>query len=195
MSGILALDQSTVTGWAFAEAGCEPSWSHMRMGVPKAWEGCVYFEFRKFLLDLIDMLGPKVLAFEAPFTPREDRSDEASPFNSNYLRRAYGLVSHITEIAERAHLDCYEYQTGEVTKFFTGRARYPGKDYAARRKAKKAATVAACAARGWKATADSADALAILMFAESKLYPDASRQRRMVLKIPSGPLFETHTTA
>ncbi len=192
MGGLLALDQSTAsTGWAWCEPGADPLWGHKRMGARATWEGGVYSDLRAFLLDRIDALSPKALSFESPFVPRPDRQQKtAAPFNPAVLRRSYGFVAHIVEIAETCGLDCYEMQSAEFTKFFTGRGRFPGDTYEQKRAAKKAATVAACAARGWRVTHDEADALALLMFTEWKLYPQTALQRRMVLKVPRGPLFE-----
>src|SRR6266704_4697131 len=176
MAGILAIDQATVTGFAFAEPGCEPMWGTRRMGAPRAWEGEVYFAFREFLLERIAALSPGAIVFEAPFVPRTDRGGKAAALNPDVLRRGYGLIGQITEIAERCNLGCYEDQSTEVTKFCTGNGRFPGDTREERRAAKKAAVVAACAARGWRVTHNEADAIALLMFREHKLYPEASRQ-------------------
>jgi hypothetical protein len=196
MSGILALDQATVVGWAWCEPGKEPLWGRKRMGREKCWEGAAFDIFRTFLLERISMLEPDVIAFEAPFTPqrraKDDDDDGGAVLNAQTQRKSYGWVAHITQIAHSLNLGCEEVQSSEFTKMLTGRGGgWPGKTWAERRKAKKAAVVEAIAARGWKVTADEADALGILLFTEKRLYPRESRSRRMVLKTPSGPLFQT----
>jgi hypothetical protein len=192
MSGILAIDQGTAaTGWAYCLPGCEPMWDHIRLGKRGAWEGAVFWEFRNFLLDRIGMLEPDVLAFEAPFVPFPGRSSTAKPFSLAQTRRAMGLVAHISAIAEECSIgQVEEVQTTEAVKFMTGRGRFEGETSEDRTAAKKAATVAACVARGWSVSHDEADAIAILMFTENRLYPRESLSRRMVLKQPSGPLFD-----
>lgn len=189
MSGLLALDQSTVTGWAYCRPGEEPVWGHQRMGRPETWEGKAFHNFRKFLYGLLDHWGPECLVFEAPFVPRPDRSGAAKPMNAQTLRKAFGWVAHLTQVAEERGIErCEEVQSIEFTKFFTGIGRFPGETSADRTYHKKSAVVAACKARGWDATHDEADALAMLMFAEYRLYPEASLGRRIVLKQPRGSL-------
>jgi hypothetical protein len=196
MSGLLVLDQATVTGWAFCDPGKEPLWGSIRLGKRGAWEGIVFWEFRNFLLDRIGVLQPDVLAFEAPFVPRPDRKKEAKPLSVDQLRRGFGLVSHITSIAEECGIkEIDEYQSIECVKFFTGRGRFPGETAAERTANKKEATVAACRARGWlNVTYDESDALALLMFAEWKRYPQAALSRRLVLKSPTGTLLQSLLT-
>lgn len=191
MSGILAVDQATTTGFAFLDKpGEEPVWGHHRMGRPETWEGKVFHNFRTFLYGLLNDLGtPDCLVFEAPFVPRPNRSAEAKPINAFTLRKAYGWVAHLTEIAEEYQIEqIEEAQSVEFTKFFTGRGRFLGETTAAKSAAKKYAVVEACKARGWNATHDEADALAMLMFTEYRLYPEASLRRRIVLRQPMGPL-------
>ena len=177
MPGILAVDQATVSGWAFAEPGDPPVWGHKRMGRAGATEGEVFFAFRLFLLGLVDAFKPRYLVFEAPFLPRPDRSATAKPLNPAVLRRAYGLASQIVAIAEEYGLSCYEKQSVEVAKFFTGQGRFKGETADARTKAKKDATIAACWARGWECTHDEADALALLMCFEAELHPAHALRR------------------
>jgi len=127
-----------------------------------ATEGEVFFAFRLFLLARIDAFKPRYLVMEAPFTPRPNRSDAAKQLNPQTLRKAYGFAAHITAIAEEYALCCYEKQSVEVAKFFTGKGRFPGQTAEERTRAKKRAVMATCWARGWKCAHDEADALALL---------------------------------
>ena len=126
MRGILAIDQATVSGWAFAEPGEPPVWGHKRMGRAGATEGEVFFAFRLFLLARVDAFRPRYLVMEAPFLPRPDRSAAAKALNPAVLRRAYGFAANFTAIAEEFGICCYEKQSVEVVKFFTGKGRSPG---------------------------------------------------------------------
>jgi hypothetical protein len=193
LTGILAIDQATTVGWAYiSEPGREPLWSHERMAKRGAWEGAIFHAFRAFLLDRIEKLAPiACLAFEAPFLPRPDRSETAVALNPAVSRMGYGFTAHITAVAEECGIRrIEEIQSVEFTKWMTGRGRFAGETAVERKRAKKAAVVAACAARGWQATDDEADALAMLMFTEYRLYPQQALSRRMVLKQPQGPLLE-----
>ena len=189
MPGILAIDQATVVGAAWCVPGKEPAWESKRMGKTGAWEGSIFWEFRQYLLHKIGLLTPDHLIYETPFLPRPDAKPGAPVQNAEVLRRAYGLVAHITELAEEFGIDIRDYDSQQFTKFFTGKGRFTGDTVADRRAAKKRATIAACAARGWRVSSDEADALALLMFSEYHLYPRESLSRRMVLKSPKGPLF------
>jgi hypothetical protein len=114
------------------------------------------------------------------------------PFLSPNFQTAFvllGIAFRIGTVARQRGIECCSIISFEATKALTGRARFPGKDYAERRKAKKLATMEACWARGWKASEDAADAIAILLLAESKRFPEAAMSRPRVLKAPSGPLF------
>jgi Holliday junction resolvasome RuvABC endonuclease subunit len=190
MSGILGLDAATVTGWCYAAPGAEPVWGHHRMGGRSATDGEVFAAFRDYVLDLIETYDPQYLVFEAAFTPRLGADPQKNKIiNPQTLQRLYGFRAHIVCIAEERCLICHDKQSLEFTKWFTGRGRFPGATSAERSKAKKAAMVAACAARGWKVTDDEADAIALLLCFEAELYPEHSLRRKRALKQPSGPLF------
>jgi len=181
---ILAIDQATTVGVAFAEAGCEPVWGHWRMGKPKAEPDEIAEAFDLYLREQISRFRPDDLIHETPYI-----GSGRVPLNPQTILLLAWMAGHIGLVARQCGVRCWQQQTSTAVKFLTGRAKY------ASRKEKKLATMRACWARGWEATEDEADALALLMFAESKLYPEASRQRRMVLRMPRGPLFETHTAA
>jgi hypothetical protein len=194
VAGILAVDQGTTVGLAWALPGHEPGWEHKRMGKTGAWDGAVFWEFRNFLLHKIGLLSPDHLIYETPFLPRPDPKPGAPVQNFDVLLRGCGLVAHIVELAEEFNIDCKHYDSQQFTKFFTGKGRFSGETVAQRRQAKKQATIAACAARGWHVTNDEADALALLCFSEYQLYPREALSRRMVLKTPQGPLQSLLTT-
>lgn len=196
MPGILALDAATVTGFALADPGGDPVWGHHRMGGRCATDGEVFAAFRGYVLDLIDAHEPQYLVFEAAFTPRLGADPRKNKIiNPQTLQRLYGFRAHIVCIAEERCLICHDKQSLEFTKWFTGRGRFPGATSADRSKAKKAAMVEACAARGWRVTEDEADALGLLMCFEAELYPEYSLRRKRAFRQPSGPLFPSQLEA
>jgi hypothetical protein len=177
---ILALDPSRVMGWAAAEPGGPLEFGHHVLAKRGSRPGQVGMELAKWLPDLIATTYPRLIVYEQPFT---------SPnFQTDFVLKGIGFT--IDTIAETLRIDYYSVLALEATKALTGRAKFPGKDYTERRKAKKLATVEACRARGWDATEDEADAIAILLLAESKRFPEAALSRPRVLKVPKGPLFE-----
>jgi Holliday junction resolvasome RuvABC endonuclease subunit len=160
------------------------------MGGRSATDGEVFAAFRDYVLELIDAYEPQYLVFEAAFTPRLGADPQKNKIiNPQTLQRLYGFRAHIVCIAEERCLICHDKQSLEFTKWFTGRGRFPGATSAERSKAKKAAMVAACAARGWKVTDDEADAIALLLCFESELYPEHALRRKRVFKRPAGALF------
>jgi hypothetical protein len=190
MGGILSLDAATVTGWCSAAPGREPVWGHHRMGGRSATDGEVFAAFREFVIDRIEIYHPQYLVFEAAFTPRLGADPQKNKIiNPQTLQRLYGFRAHIVCIAEERCMICHDKQSLEFTKWFTGRGRFPGATSAERSKAKKAAMVAACAARGWKVTDDEADAIALLLCFEEELYPEEALRRKRVFRQPGGPLF------
>jgi len=163
VGAILALDLATVTGWAIGVPGGEPVAGSHRIAEPGAALGRFLAGYSDWLADRITVLEPCMLIFEAPIlTGHRTALDTA---------RKLMCLAGVTElIAHRREIPCYEADTGEVTKHFTGRARYPGKSYQARRAAKKRSVMDQCAALGWRAADDNAaDALALWTWAEFKL--------------------------
>jgi Holliday junction resolvasome RuvABC endonuclease subunit len=133
----------------------------------------------QFLHERIDSFAPDLIAYEQPFL--------SPSFQTAFMLLGIGFT--IDTVAKQCGIECCSVIATEATKALTGRAKFPGKDYEARRKAKKAATMEACWARGWKATEDEADAIAVLLLAEAKRFPEAAMRRPKGLKQPSGPLF------
>jgi Holliday junction resolvasome RuvABC endonuclease subunit len=180
MPGILAIDQATTTGWAHCEPGQLPQWGHKRLGKPGADHEEIAQSFDLFLRSLIEHATPRHLIFERPFLGIQ---------NAQTIMLLAGLRWHILLVAQQYGLRARDQETRAAVKLLTGQGKFPGVTPAERRKAKKDATMAACWARGWKATEDEADALALLLFAESRLYPREAKQRSMIFKEQTGPLF------
>jgi len=194
MSGILTLDPgSRITGWAWSEPGApKPEWGRfvMRQGeeTAKHNSGEIGVRFEIFLEARIDVFKPDYIVREQPYIPQprkpgRDREEKNIPVNYETLFPLLGLAWQIDTIASRRGIECQEASTYAAVKHFTGKAKYPGATPAARRAAKKRATVAMCKLHGWPCSEDEADALALLCYAESVLFP---YQRQLK---PTGPLF------
>ena len=178
MPGILALDIATTTGAAYAAPGERPQWWHQRFGKPGAANGEIGRLFASWLSWLISETKPEWLIFESPFVPPK--------LNNNTIRRLYGIAFIAESQAFRYGIECREVDTASVAKFFTGKARWkPASNVITSRDAKKAATRRVCERYGWTSvTEDEADALAVLVYAEALIYPEAAIKRGSF-----GPLF------
>jgi hypothetical protein len=92
--------------------------------------------------------------------------------NPKTLRRLLAMVGFIEAACSLMKIECLESTNQEITSHFTGRARWGS------REKKKAETIRVCALYGWHAADDnSADALALWHFAESKVDPVAASRR------------------
>jgi len=151
------------------------------MGAADSDNGEVFFAFRKFIMARIGQFSPRYLVYEAAFMP--GAKQKVTRLNAKVSRRLDGFVAHLEELATEFGLIGLEHPTSEFVKWFTGAGRYES------REEKKRATIMGCEARGWKVTSDEADALALLMYAESYLFPRESKGRPLFLRRPEGPLF------
>lgn len=178
MGGILAIDQATVTGWAWSEPGGAPEWGHKQLGGEGADDGKVGAAMSVLLEARIAHFKPDWIVYEAPYVPRPSPNAAVPPINPQTLRRLLGLAFLIDTIADQHGIGCREVTTAAFTRYFVGRGKFPS------REAKKRATVERCKLLGWKATSDEADALALLCFAEAKLF------RIEAMRRSAGPLFD-----
>lgn len=154
---------------------------HQVLGRRGAAPGEIGKGLRAFLSVAIDTLKPDLLVYEQPWLAAQFR------FETGFT--LLGIAFTIDTIAVELGIEYASILSLEAVKAFTGRAKFPGADWTERRKAKKLATMEACWARGWKATEDEADAIAVLLLAESKRFPVEAMRRPMALKAPRGPLF------
>jgi hypothetical protein len=186
---ILALDPSRVLGWCRGEPGGALAFGHIELARRGAAPGAVGFALKEFLNETIVAINPDLIVYEQPFLSTRFINGKTS-----FILQGLGFL--IDTIATEYGIEPASVMAGEATRGMTGRGnKYPGDNYAARRKEKKAATVEACRARGWEATEDEADAIAVFLLAEAKRFPDAALCRPRVLKQPTGPLFEGYSHA
>ncbi len=177
MRGILSLDQATTVGWAYSDPGeAEIQFGHQRMGREGASDAEVGAAFAIFLDVRIDVFQPAHIVFEQPYV-----GGGKVPVNPQTIFRLAGMKWQIELTCYQRGIDCAQATTSTFIKFFTGKGKYPD------RAAKKRATVLACRDRGWRCSEDEADAVALLCFAEAKLFPQAAMKRA------PGPLFAEKT--
>src|SRR6266576_5275738 len=133
---ILALDPSRVLGWCRGEPGGALSFGHIELARRGAAPGAIGFALNEFLTKTIMMANPALIVYEQPFLP--------SNFQTGFVLLGMGFL--IDTIATEYGIECHSIIATEATKALVGRSKFPGDDYATRRKAKKAATIEACRA-------------------------------------------------
>ncbi len=161
--GILALDLGTCTGFACAPPGGEPVYGHVWLPSDRG-DGAYFNRFRGWLLDRVTVLAPRLIVYEAPLIT-------ATATSVSTVMRLFGLAAHTIEIAYAREVRCEPANNSTVKKFVTDNGR-----------AKKPEVMAAIRARGWHPENDNVgDALAVMLWAESKWAPKVTRA--------AGPLF------
>jgi hypothetical protein len=192
MGGLLALDVATTTGFAHGLPGMRPSWGTFRAGKTNAATGEVLNLFRNWLEERCRELQPRWIAFEAPYvpqvTPARVRSasghavwtmpSRRTPINIHTLRRLISLCGLVEMVAHQHRIECREELPTKITQSFTGHGNWAGREN------KKKATIRMCEVYGWPVANDNeADALALWVYAEAVLYPQAAQRHG------AGPLF------
>ncbi len=175
--------------WA---AGHAAELGHLRAGKTNAATGEVLSLFRDWLEERCRELRPRWIAFEAPYVPQvtparvRSASGQAvwtmpsrrTPINIHTLRRLISLCGLVEMVAHQHRIECREELPTKITQSFTGHGNWAGREN------KKKATIRMCEVYGWPvANDDEADALALWVYAEAVLYPQAAQRRG------AGPLF------
>jgi hypothetical protein len=174
VSGLLALDVATVSGWAYGAPGERPLYGRYRAGKPPHEGGQILAAFRGWLNWRLAEWRPEWIVFEAPYVPHP-RSP--IPVDINVVRRLFAMCGIVEMTAHEHGIRCREEQSNVICKFFTGNGSWGG------RANKKAATQKMAAVYGFPGVSeDEADALALFVYAEAVLF----RTRRS-----AGPLFAT----
>ena len=160
---ILALDLGTCTGFACARPGDTPTYGHVRLPSDRG-DGAFFHRFRSWLLDQVTVLSPRLIIYEAPLVT-------AHHTNVKTVMRLFGLAAHTIEIAHLREVRAEPANNQTVKKFVTDNGH-----------ARKGEVTDAVRAHGWAPENDNvSDALAILLWAESKWAPHVKRA--------AGPLF------
>lgn len=173
--GVLALDIATVSGHAYAVPPDKPCYDSHRLARPGASLATCFVEFDRWLNGLIDFYQPRGVVFESPIMiGGRDRMV--------VVQRLVGLAAIAELVGTKRGLVVKEASSQTVSKFFLGGARFKGG-----RDEKKAAMMSMCRRYGWEPKDDNAaDALALLMLAETVLMPKEAARRQ---RVPPGPLF------
>lgn len=165
MTGLLTLDISTKTGWAFASVEAIAAWPKgvpgeqgpiqgvaygtRRLAPPSSGHGLYGLGMHALVGDLIQRYQPKVIVYESPLPPQKRDT-------LNILRLLGGLAFMAECVAQTYNTPIYEENVSTVRKHFIGWCRGD-------RQKIKHDTIWMCQARGWTPqTDDEADALALL---------------------------------
>lgn len=153
MSGTLALDLATRSGWAFGSPGCRPACGSIDLprGGGTAALGAVNAALADALGDLLKMHKPTRLIFEAPAMHMAGRSPHTA--------RLLIYLAGVTElVAYRWSLPCFEAQVQTVRAKLGIRRAEGDRDW-------KVAVMRWCVTQGWQPRDDNqADALALLAY-------------------------------
>ena len=161
--GILALDLGTCSGYAYAFPGGDPVYGSVRLPADRG-DGAFFNRFRQWLLDQITVMQPRLLVYEAPLITGGKTSLQT-------VFRLFGLATHTVEIAYARELKIEPANNATVKKHVAGFGH-----------AKKFEVADVIRSYGWEPDNDNvSDALAILLWAESKFAPKVRRS--------PGPLF------
>jgi Holliday junction resolvasome RuvABC endonuclease subunit len=169
MPGVLALDPGTLIGWAHAEPGETPTFGHKRLARSGVTPGQFGSAFDIFLQARLDLFKPRYVCYEKPWVGRK---------SYHTVFRLLGMASRIETMCDQWGIGCREAAPQEISSFFLGTGGLKTEE-------KKRRTVEMCRAYGWDAQEDEADALALLVYAEAKLFPAFRLKRR----VAAGPLF------
>ena len=169
---MLALDPAATLGWAAAEPGGAIKFGTVRFGSWDAPFGATLKDLNEWLTLTIRNLQPNSIIYERPYIPK------LNP-NAETVFRLAGLAAIIEMRAYHNSVHLTRVTAQDAAKYFTGRARWGGRDK------KKQAVIEMCERYGFLVENDNeADAIAILLFGESKLFPQSSCKRAF-----AGPLF------
>lgn len=185
---ILAIDPATVTGWCSGEPGGSLAFGRLRLGPPGCGLGVFAGSVCKWLRPLLERLRPSDLIYEKPYIPQPRQfrpgkiitaADSAPPMNGETVQKLMLLAGLIEMCAYDAGIySPLSVAAPTVAKYFTGRGKWGD------RAAKKQTTIAIAQRYGFAVkTDDEADAVAIWLYGESLLYPEAALRRK------DGPLF------
>lgn len=161
---IMALDLGGVVGWACAIPGGEPTHGSHRL--PGERGDAAYFDhFGSWLADMLTINSPRLLVYEAPIL-----TGAKTHFQTAF--RLMGLAAITLMIGHRREIRCVESaNNASVKKRVLGNGR-----------ADKIVMLDEMRRRGWEPRDEhAADALGVLLYAESKHCPKIQRS--------VGPLF------
>lgn len=152
MTIVLALDISTHTGAAWDGPRGVPllaTWDAPQAFDPEDY-GTRYAAFRQWLVPMVGMIKPEILAFEAPL-PRQS--------NARVARLLLGLAAHAEEIGSAAEIEVIEKNVKTIKAFWTGHGS-----------ADKADMMFRCRQLGWQIKNDhEADAAGLWALVKSEV--------------------------
>lgn len=148
----MGLDLSKSTGWAHAYDWSKPTWGVLELPRNR-WDkadvplGHVLRIYRNWLVDMLDVLQPEKLIYEAPIV---------TGGGDLYKHQVLLGLSAVTEETCDDRTTVFQESSSTVRKWFIGKGRGSSKEL-------KAAVMDECRERGWDVTDhNAADALAML---------------------------------
>lgn len=144
--GVLALDLSTRTGWAYGHVGERPD--HGVWVLPKTTDlGARCSALAASLEDAIKVMAPDRVCLEAPLPPQAQTAMASA-------RLQFGLAAVAEMVCHEQGVLCDEARAFEVRKLVFGKARVD-----------KSVVISWCHQQGWQPADDNAaDALALLRY-------------------------------
>lgn len=155
--GILTLDLSLTTGWAYGSLGEKPCWGHWFLGKMER-PGRVYACLEDEIDDAIRLHQPRHIVYEAPFAPQAQT-------NAQVGKLLLGLPAIVELIAERHTVQCSFQQVTQARKAVLGHSPTGGAAKV------KPVIMGWAKGRGWDTRGhdDAADALLLLVYSAVQL--------------------------
>ena len=162
---VLALDLALITGFAIGPSDGTPRSGSIKIGGEGMHTGDRGCAFQRFMLDLIKVERPDLIAYEAPLSAKRGNT------NADSTLVLFGLAWQTPTIATAKGIPFMPCHLGQVRAYFLGHGR-PVKSDDVEKAVKRA-----CLTRGWAPKDhNAADALAVWEYAVATRWPkDAKR--------------------
>jgi len=155
--GILSLDLSLTTGFAYGGWGERPVFGHWNLGKMMNGHGTICCRLEDHIHDAIEFHRPRAIVYEAPFIPMRQE-------NANVGKLLLGLATATEMASTRQSLPVYDQTANQARAKVLGKAPTGGADRI------KPVIIAWAKSRGWATEQDDeADALILLVYAVVKL--------------------------
>jgi hypothetical protein len=170
--GILSFDSARRTGWAYAMPGEVPIWGSDFVAPQRGTMGEWIDPMFDWTMTMLDRYRPVAVGYMRAIKTPFDTIDRLEK-----LIGLTGAIAHACERRRKRDLDglrIFPVEDSAVCRAFTGKGRWPGGS-----SHKKAAVIDVCRRYGWNVLGDddAADALAVLVFLETRLYPKEAARR------------------
>jgi hypothetical protein len=160
MAAVLALDLSSVSGWACGEPGGKPVHGSIRFAAKGASHEAIFAKAFEWTVNKITECDPRIVVWESPLA-----GFKSGRTTNDVTTILFGLPAIVGVVA-------YRHGVYDIRKADTAAVRHHFIGCNPKRAKAKGMVVRQCYAMGWKVTDDNeADALAIWSFMCSLLDP------------------------